>query len=206
MFGDPVTNPKGWAKEPLQELCSEIADCPHSTPKSEEQRKGYACIRSSDLQNGFIDWSTTKYVNEREYLERVRRLVPEPGDVIYCREGARFGNAGRIPDGTRICLGQRTMLFRCDPSKATSEFLWAALISKGIFHQTNLKVGGAASPHVNVKDIKNFTTVLPPLEYQMKYTNIVMIILKQRDKFHRLHHQSQQLFESLSTRAFRGEL
>lgn len=34
MFGDPVTNPKGWNLQTLKEVCSHIVDCPHSTPQN----------------------------------------------------------------------------------------------------------------------------------------------------------------------------
>ena len=33
MFGDPVTNPMGWEKPPLEDLCEKVIDCPHSTPR-----------------------------------------------------------------------------------------------------------------------------------------------------------------------------
>jgi type I restriction enzyme S subunit len=32
MFGDPITNPKGWPFTKLGDLCTEVIDCLHSTP------------------------------------------------------------------------------------------------------------------------------------------------------------------------------
>jgi type I restriction enzyme S subunit len=86
-----------WRSSRLENLCRNIEDCPHSTPIYSEGTTPFPCVRSSDIQDGRFDWSTTKYVDEAEYQERVRRLVPRFGDVVYCREGARLGNAAIVP-------------------------------------------------------------------------------------------------------------
>src|SRR5206468_9663337 len=104
MFGDPGTNPKGWAFGRISDLCEDIIDCPHSTPIYAATGTPYACLRSSDIQNGYIDKSTTKYVSLEEYNQRIQRTAPKKGDVIYCREGARFGNAARIVNDEKSCL------------------------------------------------------------------------------------------------------
>ncbi len=125
MFGDPTYNPHNWPKEQLSQLCDKIIDCPHTTPIYSPSPTAYACIRSSDIQDGFLDWSTTKYVEYSEYEKRVKIDVPRPKDVVYCREGARFGNAAIVPKGIQVCLGQRIMLFRAAYNVATPEFIWA---------------------------------------------------------------------------------
>lgn len=130
MFGNPVTNPHQWPVGHLSQLCSKIVDCPHATPIYALKPTHFACIRSSDIQNGFLDWSTTKYVDISEYKKRVKIAIPKPQDVVYCREGARFGNAAIIPIGKQVCLGQRTMLFRAATHIATPEFIWAFLESE----------------------------------------------------------------------------
>ena len=76
MFGDPVRNPKGWKEGQLARLCAKTIDCPHATPTYSSDPTPYACVRSSDIQNGYLDWGTTKYVSESEYRGRVERLVP----------------------------------------------------------------------------------------------------------------------------------
>ncbi|MBV5280385.1 MAG: type I restriction endonuclease subunit S, partial [Actinobacteria bacterium] len=65
----------------------------------------------------------TKYVSLGVYLDRISRIKPESGDIIYCREGARLGNLAIVPEGLTLCLGQRTMLFRTNPNEASPNFL-----------------------------------------------------------------------------------
>jgi len=56
MFGDPESNSKGFPFIELESLCSEIVDCPHSTPVKSKERTNYPCIRTSELINGYISW------------------------------------------------------------------------------------------------------------------------------------------------------
>jgi type I restriction enzyme S subunit len=206
MFGCSISNSKNWKKGHIQELCDEIIDCPHATPRYAAGQTDFACIRSSDIQNGYMDWSSTKYVDEVEYKERIRRLEPAANDVIYCREGARFGNAARIPKGKTVCLGQRMMLFRSNHMVSTAEFIWSLLNSNSVYQQAVQRIGGSASPHVNVKDIKKFIIFIPPISIQQNYSAIVKKIDAMKEKFQKSSLRSEQLFNSISQRAFRGEL
>ncbi len=205
MFGDPGKNPKNWQTGQLHQLCSKIVDCPHSTPTYSPTITGHACIRSSDIQNGTLDWSTTKYVDFSEYEKRVQTLIPMPNDVVYCREGARFGNAAIIPKGKKLCLGQRMMLFRAASSIATPEFIWAFLESESTYRQACQSAGGSASPHLNVGDIKEFITIIPPIARQQEFAQIVQ-------RYERLHAQQKEaerqadhLFQTLLHQAFQRE-
>jgi len=206
MFGDPVTNPKGWEIANLEDLCSDVVDCPHSTPKYEPIETSFACVRSSDIQDGYLDWTTTKYVNEEEFTERIKRTVPTTGDVIYCREGARFGNAARVLGDKRICLGQRMMLLRSDREMSTPEFVWSFLSSPNTYQQVSQQIGGSASPHLNVRDVKGLATILPPLHLQQKYSKIVHIHDSRKSSCREFEKEIGDLFNSLIQRAFRGEL
>ena len=129
-------------------------------------------------------------------------------DVIYCREGARFGNAARIPENSnkKICLGQRIMLFRADPQKATPEFLWAVLELDSIYKQAERMVGGSASPHVNVQDIKKIKTIMPPLANQDLFAHVVRRYDRLRIQQRETERQAEMLFQGLLRRAFEGKV
>ena len=176
--------------------------CPHATPVYSSNQTGYACIRSSDIQNGFLDWSTTKYISRSEFEKRIKVIVPMPKDVVYCREGARFGNAALIPSGKQVCLGQRTMLFRADPNVATPEFIWAFLESESTKKQAIRLAGGSASPHLNVGDIKEFVTIIPHLPLQQQFAQIVQKFERLRTKQREAERQAEYLFQTLLHQAF----
>ena len=206
MFGDPATNPNGFDQVELQTLCLQIVDCLHKTPQHSEVVTPFPSLRTSDLQGGYIDLSTTKYVDEAGYLERIGRLKPLPGDIVYSREGERFGIAALIPLGMTPCLGQRTMMFRVDQTKATPEFFWAMLNSRGVYRQAERLLGGATSPHVNIGDIRKFKVFRPSLNLQQRFSGMVERHFARRAHLRTFALEADTLFASLSQRAFRGEL
>ena len=166
MFGDGESPIKT-----VEELCSDIVDCPHTTPKYEGELKNPA-IRTSEIKKGYIAWETMRYVSDEEYEERTARLKPEAGDIVYGREGT-FGNAAILPGGYNFCLGQRVMLLRPDYSKCTSEYLLHSVISDDVYRQATEKNNASTVAHVNVKDVKQFKVPLPSFDKQNQFAAFV---------------------------------
>ena len=202
LFGDGSTNPHRWPEDELGNLCSEVLDCPHSTPTYATGRPAHPCVRSSDIQNGYLDLSDAKCVTPSDFEKRIARGKPKRGDVIYCREGARFGNAARVIDDTALCLGQRMMLFRANPFLATSEYIWGFLSSASAYRQATRALDGSASPHVNVGEIVAFLLCVPPLALQQQFASLVSRHERLRAVQRESLRQAEHLFQSLLHRAF----
>ena len=205
MFGDPKNNVHDFPETTLENLCQVISDCLHKTPEHTEGRMGHPSVRSSDLQSGFIDLSSTKHVSAETYADRIQRHRPVAGDVVYCREGARYGNCGMVPPNTELCLGQRTMLFQAKSGSVTPEYLWSVISSDELKKQADMTVGGAASPHVNIRDIRKFTCLLPPYQLQEQFSQKIEMVLGMRNCAIDHLRKTDTLFASLQHRAFRGE-
>lgn len=184
----------------VEEVCSNIVDCPHTTPKYEGELKNPA-IRTSEIKKGFLVWNTMRYVSDDEYLERTVRLIPEAGDIVYGREGA-FGNAAILPTGYKFCLGQRVMLLRPDYSKCTSEYLLHAVISDDVYQQAVVKNNASTVAHVNVKDVKQFKVPLPSLYKQKEFATFVHQIDKSKATVQKALDETQLLFDSLMQQYF----
>ena len=206
MFGDVLRGTHKHNLCSIEELCSVITDCLHTTPAHFNEPNSFPSIRSSELQGGFIDLANAKYVSQDEYVQRIQRHKPVRGDIIYCREGARYGNVGLVLDGMTPCLGQRTMLFQANEAVALSNYLWATLCSENIFQQAVNAAGGAASPHVNIKDIRKFKSTMPPIREQKIFSDMVDNIITKRGLFAEQCAKFESLFSSLQHRAFAGGL
>ena len=167
-----------WPNTSLNDICSEIVDCPHSTPKYEGNLE-HPAIRTTEIKKGYIDWDSMKYVSEEEYQKRIKSLKPIPGDIVYGREGT-YGNAAIIPDGYEFCLGQRVMLFRPNKTKCISAYVLYAILSDHVKRQADAKNVGATVPHVNVADAKQFDVVLPPLSIQNQFAAFVERVDQQK--------------------------
>ena len=156
---------EGWEEKILQDICSDIVDCPHTTPKKVGFPTQYPCIRTSELKGGSIDWSTMQYLDEDEYKKRVSRLVPKANDLVYGREGT-YGDAVLLPEGYSFSLGQRTMLLRPNEIYIIPKFLLYSMISSHVYQQAKAKNSGCGVGHVNVKDIKLFRIGFPTINIQ----------------------------------------
>lgn len=184
----------------IEELCSYIVDCPHTTPKYEGVLRNPA-IRTSEIKRGYIAWDTMKYVSDEEYLQRTARLIPKVGDIVYGREGT-FGNAAILPEGYNFCLGQRVMLLRPDYSKCTSEYLLYAVISDDVYRQAAEKNNASTVAHVNVKDVKQFRVPLPSIYKQNEFAAFVMQVNKSKAAIQKALDEAQLLFDSLMQKYF----
>ena len=175
-----------------EDVCEKIVDCPHSTPKYNESELKYPAIRTSEIQDGQIEWSSMKYVGINEYQRRVKRLIPEAGDIVYAREGT-YGDCVILPEGYQFCLGQRTMLFRPNYKLCNSEYLHAVLRSAAVKYQADMSNAGSTVPHVNVSDAKRFHFPLPPLPLQNAFATFAHEVDCEKERIQR----SAALLETL---------
>ena len=161
--------PVEWEVVELEKLCDEIVDCPHSTPVY--TRTGVFCIRTADMEPGHLLLDRAFCVDEASYRQRVERLIPQEGDIIYSREGKRLGIASPVGKD-RICLGQRVMLFRPGLNTDTNFLLWS-MNGRDFYLRAVTGLGATTSPHINVADIRKLL-VRTPSSFEQKTIGAVL--------------------------------
>ena len=157
------TLPNAWTWSSVETLCSDIVDCPHSTPKWEAT--GRACLRTTEFRPGRLVLTDVRFVSQSTYEKRIQRLKPRENDIVYSREGGILGIACMIPSGVEPCLGQRMMLLRSH-ALFTPNLLMYWLNSSWTLARVRSLTGGSASPHLNVGEVKLFPVPLAPLAEQ----------------------------------------
>ena len=158
--------PSAWKIVRLKYLLTHLIDCPHETPNYTPDGDYYV-IRTADQDLGFLRPDENMYrLNEKEYINRIRRLALEKDDIVYGREGERWGIACIIPENKKYCLGQRMLHFRCNMEKIIPRFLMWALNSSGVRMQGVLDTMGSTSPHVNISTVRNFSIPIPDIQSQ----------------------------------------
>ncbi|MBB3267528.1 restriction endonuclease S subunit [Azospirillum sp. OGB3] len=156
--------PTHWRLTRIKYICSHVVDCLHITPTYDGELE-YPAVRTADVERGILLLNQVRLVSREVYEERIQRLRPVAGDILYSREGERFGMAALVPDGVDLCLGQRMMMFRTVSSTHSGYVMWL-LNSDAVYKQVLEEVGGSTSPHVNISDIINFYVPSPPLDEQ----------------------------------------
>lgn len=125
----------------------------------------YPAIRTADIEPGKVRLEQARKISPIEFQKWTERLRPEQGDILYSREGERFGIAANVPTDTALCISQRMMVFRIR-RRQNSEYLMWQLNCQHVYLQASLYVMGSTAPHVNVEQIKNFQLAFPPLNEQ----------------------------------------
>lgn len=160
----PFELPVGWEWGRLEQLSIAIVDCPHSTPKFVE--RGRLCLDTNSFKQGVLLPHKLRFVDDSTFVERNARLAPQPGDLVFAREGS-VGESILIPNGVDACLGQRVMLFRFS-TQVSKEFVRLAISSTSFLDALLAMHKGIGAKHVNVGDMRNAVIPLPPLPEQSR--------------------------------------
>lgn len=205
MFGDPVTNPKGWQIKTPLDCCEEIVDCVNRTAKTVDYVTPYKMVRTTNIRYGELSLKDVRYVEKEVFDTWVRRLKPKRGDVLFTRE-APAGEATVIEVDDELFLGQRIMHYRPDSKKVTSHFLKFELMESRVKRQIDRLSSGSTVVHLSVEDCKEFSIRLPPMAVQLKFDNAIQRLNEQKKVCRMSISKMDNLFESLMQRAFKGEL
>lgn len=203
MFGDPVTNPKGWEVVEIEQACTDIVDCINKTATSVGYATPYKMIRTTNVRNYNINLDGVRYVEKPVYDKWVSRLLPQFGDIVFTRE-APAGEAGIIETDDLVFLGQRTMQFRPDRSQVNSTYLLFEMMDVGVKKQIDQMSSGSTVKHLSVPECKKFKIRVPPLNLQSRFETIRNKTLKILGTSYIFNQEN--LFDSMSQQAFRGEL
>jgi type I restriction enzyme S subunit len=208
ILNKPIDTPESWTLASPEQLSTHIIDCPHSTPKWAEL--GEICLRTTNFKPGLLNLESVRYVSKETYNERIMRLEPKPDDVLYSREGGILGVACIIPDGLKACLGQRMMQFRIDTNIALPKYFTAVLNSELILSEVRRLTGGAASPHLNIRDIRTFPIPLPPIAEQNEIVKRLEVIIAETQRLESIYQGKlaalDELKKALLHQAFTGQL
>lgn len=186
-----------WPKRPITDFCIEIVDCVNRTASTVEGPTPYRMIRTTNVRDGFIDLSTTRYVDEPTYHRWTRRQVPQRGDIVLTRE-APLGEVGLIRDDG-LFLGQRLVSYRANPKVANNRYLLYALLGSDLQAQIQAFGSGATVAHMRVPDAKKLLVPMPPLHVQERIGSILSayddLIEVNRRRIALLEDMARRLFE-----------
>jgi type I restriction enzyme S subunit len=156
--------PATWTVSRLKFEATHIIDCLHATPRYDKDGE-FPAIRTADVEPGRLRLAQARHVSAEQFALWTARLEPQEGDILYSREGERFGMAATVPAKVRLCISQRMMVFRIRHHQ-DSEYLMWQLNCPHVYAQASSELIGSTSPHVNVEQIRNFQLVLPSYNEQ----------------------------------------
>lgn len=199
MFGDPVTNPKGWETEPLENLT--LLDAPmvdpddpryenllHYGPDRIEKESGRLLPAQTAKEDGLI---SKKFLCDERYLlySKIRPYL----------------NKVALVESKCLCSAD-VYPVRPVNDTVTREFLWFLLRSSSFLNYVESCASRANIPKINRGEFAAYECMRPPTALQLVFSKIVKRTLQASQIQSSFYDDSETLFSSLQQRAFRGEL
>jgi type I restriction enzyme S subunit len=156
--------PEDWEVVTATEACEFVVDCKNRTPPVLID-SDYAVVRTPNVRDGKFVIENLRFTDKDSYREWTARAVPQFGDIMITRE-APLGEVCAVPEGRKVCLGQRMMLYRPSPDRTDSRYLLYSLMSQPVKSNLFMKIGGSTVGHAKVDDIRFLQLPLPPISEQ----------------------------------------
>jgi len=210
MFGDPVTN--GWEPVPAEKLALDEKGSIRTGPfgsqllHSEFTDDGIAVLGIDNAVSNTFCWAKPRYISEEKYQE-LKRYTVYPDDILITIMGT-CGRTAIVPDNCPTAINTKHLCcITLDKEKCTPEFLHSYFLmhphAKDYLSRT---AKGAVMDGLNMGIIKELPVYLPPIELQRKYSVIQKKILTNKNSIQLAKAGFEELFSSLSQKAFAGQL
>ncbi|MDH1055984.1 restriction endonuclease subunit S [Aquipseudomonas alcaligenes] len=205
MFGDPVTNPKGFPIGTIRDLVA-TADY-GSSAKASETYGEYPILRMGNITyQGRIDLEDLKYINLEE-KEKSKYLVKK-GDLLFNRTNSKelVGKTAVYDKDDPVAIAG--YLIRVRPNEmGDSHYISGYLNSahgKATLRSICKSIVGMAN--INAQEMQSIPIMLPSIELQRNYQKLVVATRCKLQAFDAALKLAEQAFNSLSYKAFSGQL
>ena len=199
MFGDPVSNPKGWEKKALSDE-AEIKIGPFGSLLHKEDyiAGGHALVNPSHIVDGKILPDDKLTVSDEKYDE-LSAYHLRIGDVVMGRRG-EMGRCAVVEQVGLLC-GTGSLLIRTN-GDLSADYI-QKIISFPSFKRIieDMAVGQTMS-NLNVPIVSSFQIIKPPKSVQDQYYAFVAQVDKSKAVIQKSLEEAQLLFDSLMQQYF----
>ncbi|HHF3017205.1 TPA: restriction endonuclease subunit S [Vibrio diabolicus] len=203
MFGDPVTNPKGWEVKACKDLFKRITVGIVVKPSSYYVESGVPALRSLNIGYYGIRSENLVYVSKSDNESILSKTRVYEGDLVIVRSGQ--------PGKTAVVCKEFDGVNAIDILIATpkeelidQQFFAFFMNSEGGKKIVLAEQRGQVQKHFNVGSLNSTAIPLPPLSLQRTFAEIVATVYGkyQTNKVTEFN----EVFNSLSQKAFSGQL
>ena len=206
MFGDPVSNPKGWPMPPIEDVVAGDRNALKAGPFGSALKKeyyvdaGYKIYGQEQVISGDPNYGDY-YIDEERY-KQLENCAVQAGDVLISLVGT-YGKLLIMPNKFEPgIINPRLMKITFDKGKVNPYYF------QHFFQSDSLKKALADNTHGGTMDILNLGIVrkikmpLPPIELQNDFVAFVAQVDKSKSVIQKSLDETQLLFDSLMQKYF----
>ena len=199
MFGDPVTNEKGWLCKKLKSIAIKIGS--GATPRGGNQsykNEGISLIRSMNVHNNEFVYDDLAFIDD-EQAAQLNNVKVESKDVLLNITGASVARCCIVPDGILPArVNQHVCIIR--PIKELVDNVYLNRFFTSNEEQSlllSLSRSNAATREALPKNLlENCIIPLPPLTLQQEFAAKVETIEGMKEKVRQALKEAETLFNS----------
>jgi type I restriction enzyme, S subunit len=205
MFGDPVSNPQGWAAPQLGEICERLTVGIVVKPASYYTASGVIALRSLNIRENAFDLADVVFVSPEDNTGALTKTRIFKDDVVIIRTG-QPGKAAVVP--ADLDNANAIDILIATPSKSTlnPQYLCDLLNSSAGKAMVLENKRGQIQQHLNVGSLKAAKLPIPPIAAQNDYVERSSRLRPTKLKAHSNLEGLTYLYSSLQHRAFSGQL
>lgn len=211
MFGDPKINPNNYEFVTINDLTTEISDIGSNGSNAVvasnlvmNDTEDYAYMIRTLNFNDINIMNNMKYVSKKVY-DFFKKSQIFGNEIIMCKIGSagKFWIMPKLDKPVSLGLNQFFMRFN---DRVLREFVYYFLCTGFGQNEINNRISGAVTKSITKGAIRTIPIYLPSIEEQNKFAKIVEKVETQKQKNKQVIEQMDNLFNSLSQKAFKGEL
>lgn len=203
MFGDPVSNKKGWQERKIDDL---VDDVKYGTSASAKGGK-YDYLRMNNITySGYWDLRDVKSIDIEE--KDFDKYSLTKGDVVFNRTNSRelVGKTAVYMQDKPVVIAGYLIRVRVNDEN-NPWFIWGHLNSQfGKNYLFNLCRNIVGMANINAQELRSIPILSPPLALQNQFAIIVEKVEKIKEQYQQSLTELENLYGAVSQKAFKGEL
>jgi len=202
MFGDPVTNPMGWALVKLGDCGAVITGNTPSRKRPEYYGDNIEWIKSDNINNpSFIITTAEEHLSEKGV--KVARIAPKGSILVTCIAGSPSCIGNAAVTNRKVAFNQQINAFVPSEKVVTWYVFGVFFTGKNLIQKASTN---SMKGMVSKSAFSGIQIPLPPLPLQRRFAAIVESAEQQKSRLRAHLTELDTLFASLQDRAFKGAL
>lgn len=196
MFGDPVTNEKGWDSAPLSKTARIVTG--NTPPRSCKDNYGYHVewIKTDNITDALYVTQASEYLSERGAA--IGRLVDADAILMACIAGS-IKSIGRVAIANRVVAFNQQINAVIANKYDTLFLYWLFKMTQEYIQSTiNMSLKGILSKG----KLEKLVFIVPPISLQTRFASIVTEIEAQKTQVQQALTEAENLFGSLMQEYF----
>ena len=182
LFGDPVTNPKGWKTSLVRDTSELISDGPFGSnlKSSHYVPEGIRVIRLGNIGSGkFLD-EDKAYISEEHYAT-LKKYTCHAGEIVIGTLGEPNLRACLIPDDIAVSINKSDCVHFIPKTELLNNiYACAYLNTEGTLQLAQGSLHGQTRSRIAMSQVAALPIMLPPLTLQNKFAAFVEQIDKSK--------------------------